>query len=215
LTSRQRHLAQGDARALRIDPAYGLFAALSHDEPSALEAITAIVPDDGALGLVELGPVPPPPGILAEHVPLDQMIATAIVSAPPPPFEIVPLREADAADVYALAKLTEPGPFFHHTHRLGDFFGVKVDGRLAAMAGERLRPQGFTEVSGVCTHPDFRGQGLAGGLTRHAALRILARGEVPFLHVLPTNAGAIRLYHSLGFVLRRTLILTVLRREAG
>ncbi|MEI9963878.1 MAG: GNAT family N-acetyltransferase [Caulobacteraceae bacterium] len=103
----------------------------------------------------------------------------------------------------ALATLTQPGPFFARTHQLGDFIGVKQEGRLVAMAGERMRPTGFTEVSGVCTHPDWRGRGYAAGLMRLVAARILARGETPFLHVYASNTGAIALYEALGFRLRR------------
>jgi predicted GNAT family acetyltransferase len=102
----------------------------------------------------------------------------------------------------ALANLTKPGPFFERTHRLGDFIGVKVpDGkggrRLAAMAGERMRLPGFTEVSGICTHPDYRGHGYAGGLSR-----------IAYAH----NTAATGLYETLGFSLRRQMHMRVLTR---
>jgi hypothetical protein len=126
--------------------------------------------------------------------------------------DIVPLSDADAPEMLALATLTRPGPFFERTHQLGDFIGVKLDGRLAAMAGERLRLPGMAEVSGVCVHPDFRGRGYARDLTRLAASRILARGETPFLHCFESNAPAIALYEALGFKLRRTIVLSVLAR---
>jgi predicted GNAT family acetyltransferase len=87
---------------------------------------------------------------------------------------------------------------------------VKVGGRLVAMAGERMKPQGFTEVSGVCTHPDHRGHGYAAALTALVAERIRARGETPFLHVFPHNAGAISVYRRLGFAFRREVTVTVL-----
>jgi predicted GNAT family acetyltransferase len=89
---------------------------------------------------------------------------------------------------------------------------VKVDGRLAAMAGERMKPDGFTEVSGVCTHPDFRGRGYGGALMRHVAQRILDRGETPFLHAYASNRGAIAMYERLGFTLRREVLMTRLTR---
>uniref|UniRef100_UPI0013D05BE5 GNAT family N-acetyltransferase n=1 Tax=Acinetobacter baumannii TaxID=470 RepID=UPI0013D05BE5 len=81
-----------------------------------------------------------------------------------PDFAFEELGDAGAAQMLALATLTEPGPFFARPHRLGRFIGVRHEGRLIAMAGERMRTPGFTEVSGVCTHPDFRGAGLAGKL---------------------------------------------------
>jgi predicted GNAT family acetyltransferase len=86
---------------------------------------------------------------------------------------------------------------------------------VVAMAGERMKPEGFTEVSGVCTLPDYRGRGYAGGLMRVVAARILARGEMPFLHVYADNAGAIALYETLGFRFRRALTMTVIRRKRG
>jgi predicted GNAT family acetyltransferase len=128
----------------------------------------------------------------------------------PPPFEIVPLTEDDAPEMLALATLTRPGPFARRTHQLGDFVGVKADGRLIAMAGERLRMPGMTEVSGVCTHPEHRGRGYAAGLMRHVAGKILARGEVPFLHAYASNTGAIGLYETLGYRVRREVLVTVL-----
>ena len=97
-------------------------------------------------------------------------------------------------------------------HALGAFVGIKQDGRLVAMAGERMRPEGFTEVSGVCTLPDHRGRGYAGRLMQVVAGRIAARGETPFLHSYASNLGAIRLYESLGFVIRREVTATVLAK---
>jgi predicted GNAT family acetyltransferase len=141
-----------------------------------------------------------------------QMAAERLTSADAAEFEIVPLTEADAPQMLALATLTEPGPFFARTHQLGDFVGVKEGDRLMAMAGERMKPTGFTEVSGVCTQPEARGRGYAGALTRAVVENILARGEQPFLHVYAHNTGAIALYEALGFALRREMSMTVLTR---
>ena len=211
LTSRQAELAQGDARAWRLDAAYGPFAAAADDTPASLAALARLVPPDGELWLVEAEAVPPPGVTLARTALLNQMVAPAIAPASPA-FAIEPLSEADAPAMLALATLTEPGPFRSRTHALGDFVGVRIDGRLVAMAGERMKPTGFTEVSGVCTHPDFRGRGYAGGLMRLVAERIIARGETPFLHVYPHNEGAIALYEALGFRLRRAVTMTILTR---
>jgi predicted GNAT family acetyltransferase len=89
---------------------------------------------------------------------------------------------------------------------------VRENGRLVAMAGERMKLDGFTEVSGVCTHPDVRGRGYAGLLSRTVATQILKRGETPFLHAFASNTAAIGLYETLGFVLRCHVVVTVLRR---
>ena len=208
LTTRQAHLAHGDARAWRLDPEYGLFAAAADDSPPAQAALARLAPSGGAIALVETGAVTPPPGTRLMMQPaIHQMIAPGFPREEPR-FDHVALGDADAADMLALATLTEPGPFSARTHRLGDFIGVKRAGRLVAMAGERMKAPGFTEVSAVCTHPDHRGHGFAGQLTRVVAARIAARGETPFLHVYPHNRGAIALYEAMGFRLRRALVLT-------
>ena len=127
----------------------------------------------------------------------------------------IELGDADAAEMLSLATLTQPWPFFARTHRMGDFIGIRQGGRLIAMAGERMKPEGFTEISAVCTHPGHRGKGYARSLMRVVAARILARGETAFLHVYAHNKGAIALYEALGFARRRSVILTVLARGGG
>ena len=214
LSTRQAPVAQGDGRALRFAPDYGVFAAAADATPESLAALAALVPQGGQVALVEASPAPPPPATAAAtSAVLWQMTAPSLTAAPPPDFTIVDLTEGDAAQMLALATLTRPGPFFGRTHQLGDFVGVKVDGRLLAMAGERMKPEGFTEVSGVCTDPDCRGRGYAGALMRVVANRILARGETPFLHSYAHNTGAIGLYETLGFALRSEMTMTVLERS--
>lgn len=200
-------LARIGAGARRLDPAFGPFAA--HDagaDPAALAPLAA----DGELWLVEATPVAPPPGLTTvRQAELVQMVATRPVAAPD--VECLALGRADAAEMQALADLTRPGPFGPRTHELGSFIGVRApDGRLVAMAGERMRVPGHAEVSGVCTHPEARGQGHAATLSALIAARIQARGEVPFLHCYPGNLAAVRLYEVLGFAIRRPLWLTVL-----
>jgi predicted GNAT family acetyltransferase len=137
-----------------------------------------------------------------------QMAATRPLQADPAEL----LTDDDAAEMLALAKLTEPGPFAEQTHRLGRFIGIHAEGRLIAMAGERMRLPGYTEVSAVCTHPDHRGHGHGRRLSATVAAHIQARGETPFLHAWSTNRPAIALYESLGFVLRTELHIVVLER---
>jgi predicted GNAT family acetyltransferase len=127
--------------------------------------------------------------------------------------DIVTLTDEDAPEMLALATLTEPGPFFARTHAMGTFIGIRVGGRLAAMAGERMRFPGYTEVSAVCTHPDFRGRGYARRLSAAVAAGIEARGDQPFLHAWKTNHSAISLYEKLGFRLRTEVQVAVLKRD--
>lgn len=212
LTTLWSPVAAGDAHALRLDADHGPFGAAADGSEQSLAALAALIPADGALWTVEADPLPLPPGVrvLREAV-LHQMTADS-VDAPDDAVMIAPLEEADAADMRALAHLTVPGPFHARTHRLGRFLGVKVDGRIVAMAGERMRVPGFSEVSGVCTHPDHRGRGYAGTLMRAVARAMLERGETPFLHTYATNHGAIALYETLGFRLRMPMHMTVLGR---
>ena len=132
---------------------------------------------------------------------------------PPPARDFVALTAADAPEMLALATLTKPGPFALRTHELGDFIGIRSsEGQLAAMAGERMRAPGFTEVSAVCTHPDHLGHGYATSLMVEIMLRIITRGETPYLHVRSANQRAIDLYHRLGYIDRHLFQLTILRK---
>jgi predicted GNAT family acetyltransferase len=210
LTSRQASLGFGDARALRFDPGYALFAAAADASAESTAALGALNVSTNGIGLVEAGDLPLPPGATVRaQAACVQMVATTL-TAGGKTVDFEPLGEADAADMLALATLTVPGPFFEKTHRLGDFIGIKQDPRLIAMAGERMKPDGFTEVSGVCTHPDFRGIGYASALMRVATQRILERGEQAFLHVYAAHKATIDLYEGLGFRVRTTVTYTVL-----
>ncbi len=214
LTTRQAALALGGAQAVRIDPAYGLFIAAADRAPSSLAALAALLPETGEVAMVEAEDWPDIPGVIAQPpAEVTQMVAGGQLKlVPAEGFDIVDLSDFDAAEMLALATLTRPGPFFERTHRLGDFVGVRVAGQLVAMAGERLRLPGFTEVSGVCTHPDHRGHGYAAALMSVVASRIQGWGETPFLHVYAHNTGAIRLYEALGYRIRRVMKMTVLTR---
>lgn len=161
--------------------------------------------------MVESGAVSAPEGFEAVKVaPCHQMIATHITPGGED-FQAIELTDTDGPEMLALARLTQPGPFAEQTHELSAFIGIKHEGWLVAMAGERMKIDSFSEVSGVCTHPDFRGRGYAAGLMRLVARRILARGETAFLHTYADNQVAIDLYKSLGFEYRASLVATVLK----
>ena len=127
--------------------------------------------------------------------------------------EAIPLGTADVPEILELVSQTEPGPFLARTIELGDYLGIRRDGTLVAMAGERFRLDGWTEISAVCTKPDHRGQGLASGLMGALVAGIQRRSERAFLHVMSTNTGAIELYEALGFRVRQTATLTVVTRQ--
>jgi predicted GNAT family acetyltransferase len=209
LHGRHAHFAIGIGGARRYHPEYGVFAALDDHSDATLAALAALVTEHGDVALLEAEAPPPLPGLAIASQDLGvQMTAHEITPGPARAHALIPLGDADAPEMLALATLTEPGPFFTRTHCLGTFLGVRVDGRLVAMAGERMKPDGFTEVSGVCTHPDHRGRGHAAALMRAIAAGILARGETPFLHAYASNHAAIALYERLGFTLRREILMT-------
>lgn len=117
--------------------------------------------------------------------------------------------DRDGQEVADLVRRTEPGPFGPRTMELGRFLGVRQDGQLVALAGERMHPLGWTEISAVCTDPSARGQGLATRLVAAVTAGIHARGEGAFLHVLETNTAAVRVYERLGFTVHRTVHIVV------
>jgi predicted GNAT family acetyltransferase len=133
----------------------------------------------------------------------------------PPPAEpnqsFRKLTQEDVPEMLALTKLTEPGPFLPRTIELGAYYGIHDSGSLVAMAGERLRLTRFTEVSAVCTHPNFRGRGYGNSLMSVVISGIMSRDETPFLHV-KTDNPALALYKKLGFQIRAQLYLAVIQQ---
>jgi predicted GNAT family acetyltransferase len=135
-------------------------------------------------------------------------------SAPPPAKQIiVDLSVSHIDEMLALVELTKPGPFLRRTPELGSYLGIHEAGQLVAMAGERLRPLGYTEISAVCTHPEYRGRGYASSLVFALIQKITKRDETPFLHVRAENVGAVRLYEKLGFKTRRIINIAIVKRE--
>jgi predicted GNAT family acetyltransferase len=211
LNGRQAQFAIWQGSAVRFARGVGMFVAAAKLDERAVTDISRLIADTGPVVIIETGAPPPIPGsVIAAQGPLWQMVAERAIDAPSASIGLQPLGDDDSDEMVALAKLTEPGPFHHATHRLGRFIGVRQEGRLAAMAGERMRPDGHIEVSAVCTHPDFRGRGYGAALTSAVTARIQGEGQTPFLHVFATNKVAIALYETLGFRLRREMIVTFL-----
>ena len=130
-------------------------------------------------------------------------------------YDFIELGEADVAEMVELATLTKPGPFDTRTREMGTYLGIRKDGKLVAMAGERLKLPGYTEISAVCTHPEHLGHGYAGFLMTILAERIRGRGETPILHVRAENTRAVQLYERLGFKRRLLSYFAVFRAAAG
>jgi ribosomal protein S18 acetylase RimI-like enzyme len=212
LVGRQAHIAEGSGRARRFVADVSPFVATLDDSPAAVADLGRLIPATGTAMMLQAEPTPFPDGVTGDSGYLGVQMVARAVARPDPSSDVVELGEADAADMLALATLTQPGPFLPRTHVMGGFVGIRDHGRLVAMAGERMKPPGFTEVSAVCTHPDARRRGHASLLTRVVAARIMARGETPFLHAFASNHAAIRLYEKLGFVFSRKMWGAILRR---
>lgn len=214
LSTRQAAVSVGDDLARRFDPGISPFAATADNSPGALAALAALIgPDQDSVFLLQADPVRVPEGL---EIAMSAKGVLMLQNRPPaqkrPEAEIVRLRPSDIPEMVALAGLTKPGPFTPRTSELGPFWGVRLEGRLAAMAGTRLNLDGYTEVSGVCTHPDFRGRQLASLLSLYAADWIRARGDTPMLHAYADNTQAIALYERLGFDILQEVNAAVVRR---
>lgn len=212
LTTWLAPLSEGDERARRFAPDINLFASARDEAADAQAALAELVRPGEHVYVLQVPPIAVPPGLRTVRIANGvQMIATLGVPDERDD-EIELLRDADAPEMLALASLTEPGPFLSRTHQMGRFLGIRRDNRLAAMAGERMRFPGHTEVSGVCTHPDFRGQGLARRLSTAVTAAIQRRGDQAFLHAWTSNTSAIALYRGLGFRIRADVNVAVLER---
>ncbi|KAF0114891.1 MAG: N-acetyltransferase GCN5 [Hyphomonadaceae bacterium] len=211
LSGAQNHLSFGNNVARRFAPQYGpLTAAIDYSEDGFAALRDLEIGETGLWVFDEFIPVNPIGFEILLCVPCVQMIAYEATDAPLE-LDMIELNDYDAPEMLALAELTRPGPFSTHTHQLGQFIGFKANGKLVAMAGERMKLAGFAELSGVCTHPDYRGRGHAKALSQIITNRIIARGEKPFLHTYQGNDVAINLYQSLGYQARATVHLTVLK----
>jgi predicted GNAT family acetyltransferase len=212
LNSYHDHLAIRGERAVRYPP--DIFSAAATLENSSLEFTNL-------RGLVETNEIVGVLGALPEDLPGWEVIfidqARQFIHEnlkPAKRVDAVVLTAEDVPEILDLVNLAQPGPFSPRAIELGQYLGLRQDGHLVAMAGQRVHLPGFCEVSTVCTHPDYRGHGYGGALTTMVAESILERQETPFLHVAPANDRALRLYLKLGFRIRREIQLSMLKRLA-
>jgi ribosomal protein S18 acetylase RimI-like enzyme len=208
LSGPQAGIAHIVGGAARYPEDVALFGALADDtDPAAWAELARIAGPAGVL-LVGVSTVPEgwAAGTAVRGV---QFVGTDLRAEPDP--EAVRLGKADVPEMLDLVRRTEPGPFLQRTVELGTYLGIRREGRLVAMAGERMRPTGWTEISAVCTDPAYRGHGFATRLIRAVAVGIRQRGDIPFLHTGGDNTTAIRLYESIGFTFRRPMSFQLVR----
>jgi predicted GNAT family acetyltransferase len=211
LTGPHAGLALGDERLRWYPPEIGVFAA--SPDPTTFDL--ALPAWDGALAVtMSAEPLLAPHGwrkVFQEDY--LQMTCEAVVAPAHRHPVIVELSIADVPSMMALTALTKPGPFFERTIELGPYVGVRDEGRLVAMTGTRLAFAGHTEISAVCTHPEYQGEGFAQALVHHLTATIIERGEVAFLQVAQTNAAGIRAYQAAGFQPRTAIAAQAFARD--
>jgi ribosomal protein S18 acetylase RimI-like enzyme len=190
-------LAEGSGAARRYDPAYAPFAALADGSAGAWDALATIV-GPGGLALLLTDFEPTSGWQRLRTFPVLQMVLEAELGGVEDP-RVESLDATDATEMAALVAAAEPGPWAACTHELGAFVGIRVDGRLVAMAGQRMSVPGATELSAVCTDPDFRGHGYGRAVVVAIAAHTVGTGTQPFLHVRDDNVGARRVYEHVGF----------------
>lgn len=198
LTGADRRLSEGGERARRYRPDVAPFAAVTDEDDPGAWAELAELADGSPVRLLTSSV----PGGWTElsALPLLQMAYLDDAGGPAPGGqEFTPLTPADVPDMLALVAETKPGPFAKSTISLGGYRGLRADGELVCMAGERMHPGDWSEISAVCTAPAYQGRGLAAAVIGSLVGDIRAAGRRPFLHVRLDNAGARRLYEKLGF----------------
>jgi len=213
LAGPQAHLGVSTGKARKFDPDIAIFAAVERPTES-LDGLADILSSGARAGLVATGPVEVPAEF--EQVGQGEVVQLTAERFAPVATSAVTFRDLTRTDVpqmLELVALTRPGPFGSRTIEMGRYVGVFDDQRLIAMAGERLRLDGYGEVSAVCTHPDYQGRGIAKALVSIIGSGIVGRGEVPFLQAYTSNAAAIATYTRLGFTPRRNLTFTTLQRR--
>ncbi|MGA8212935.1 MAG: GNAT family N-acetyltransferase [Candidatus Sulfotelmatobacter sp.] len=223
LTTRQAEFAESFNQGRRFIPEVSPLGAFREPTREGYESLEGLVGTGRTIGLFLEAPYQPRAGwSFVAGAPMPEMVCegadtpfsrSSSSSSRDP--EIVELSAADVPGMMELTALTKPGPFNKRTHELGTYLGIRREGKLVAMAGERLKVPGYTEVSAVCTHPEQTGQGYARILMIEVMQRIRSRGETPFLHVREDNVRAIELYQRLGFGRRVLLHFAVLRKGAS
>ncbi|MFD6106104.1 GNAT family N-acetyltransferase [Nocardia salmonicida] len=210
LRGEHSRFARWTGRIGRYEPEVARFVG----HPAVLDAqdwadLGTVLGSGGSAGLRGSGHVLPPEWTALAEFDTVQMEGSGLRGVVDPELEI--LTAADVPEILELIARTEPGPYAPRTIEMGTYLGLRVEGRLVAMAGERLHPPGWTEISAVCTDAEFRGRGFASRLIRAVGAGIRARGETPFLHAVAHNTSAISLYETLGFTVRKRSKLTLVQ----
>jgi ribosomal protein S18 acetylase RimI-like enzyme len=200
LSTGDSHFAQGTNTVKYFDSEVSPFVGFPDDYTKGFEELHALLPEGRRI----LYAIPDTIGAhkgweIKAQISGTQFLYPQNTEPQQPAFVPAPLNTSHVDEMIALTALTKPGPFDQRTIEFGHYHGIFADGKLVAMTGQRLHPEPFTEISAVCTHPDYLGRGYAAALLQHQLQIILSQGKQPFLHVRGDNERAIALYERLGF----------------
>jgi ribosomal protein S18 acetylase RimI-like enzyme len=211
LTSKHAKLAVKKNNVLMYRPGTFIMVGAPEISETTIKTLSELVPSEGFAGFMGFSPDMDPYFHQQAAIPAYQMVSETVSEYNK--VEYVELGMSDAKEMMELVELTKPGsPFFPGMFQLGKYIGVKEDEKLVAMAGERVKLDGYTEIALVCTHPDYRRRGFAASLSGVLMKEIIDSGEKPFLHVMTHNAPAIKLYEKLGFKIRTQYTISAYRR---
>jgi len=212
LTTTQQALAEGDGRARRYPTLVAPFADMPKMSAENFATLGALMAPQDIAVLFTPDAVQPPAEFKTMLAETGEQMTGTPVETPAHGIEIVSLGVNDVPAMIELTSLTKPGPFSTRTHELGTFLGIRAEGQLVAIAGERMKPAQYTEMTAVCVHPSQRGRGYGQILLSVISRQIVSRGEIPFLHVFSSNHSAIALYRRQGMEIRRRFHITVLKK---
>jgi predicted GNAT family acetyltransferase len=214
LCTRLEQLNRGNSRVRYFDAAVSPFVSMDSWDADDLKEMEDILPGDRSFYVLIPRPVNVPDSFEQLYTtPIYQMVCESFQPQSLTDQSVLEMGVGDVEEMIALTALTRPGPFSSQTMSFGRYIGIREEGRLATMAGERMKVPGYTEVSAVCTHPDFLGRGYASHLMSILCSEIIDRGETPFLHVRADNPRAIRAYERLGFQISRDVFFVIIKRK--
>ena len=211
LTETQNHFAIGNNELKCYRKDIVSFAAYNPTNKNILYGLDEWMATNESFFIIGDMQALPPNYVIERIITCVQMVCDAPIPITTSP-AIEKLGEANEEEMFALVQLCLPGYYLPGTRLMGDYYGIKINNQLVSMAGERMRMNGLAEVSAVVTHPEFTGRKYAGQLVAHVANKNLAAGIIPFLHTGIKNERAIKLYEHLGFVTRRIIAFTKIKR---
>ncbi|MDB4926713.1 GNAT family N-acetyltransferase [Mucilaginibacter sp.] len=213
LISGNKHLANGNKQVKYFDKEVSPFVGFKENTTNSFQLLYDLISHSSPVGFISPVEIDiPKQWKVANTIKCLQMIFDGEAPQEYNEVELIPLTNQHVSQMLALTKLTNPGPFGPQTIDFGHYKGVFDGDKLVAMAGQRMHPLPYAEISAVCTHPDYTGKGYAKQLLLHHINRIKAAGEIPMLHVRYDNERAIKVYESTGFVARKEIYFTIMHK---